>query len=85
MTLSLEEVLDGLPEERRRRINQRAAELIAEELHLRELHRLRNLLRSASLRSSGLARKASRALKSAPTSTSQRCGATLRRWAASYL
>jgi DNA-binding XRE family transcriptional regulator len=43
MTLSLEEILQGLPEERRRRVEQRTAELIAEELHLRELRRLRKL------------------------------------------
>ncbi|MDR3728046.1 MAG: XRE family transcriptional regulator [Terracidiphilus sp.] len=35
--------MQGLPEERRRRIEQRAAELIAEELNLRELRRLRKL------------------------------------------
>ena len=43
MTVSLEEILRSLPEERRRRIEQRTAELIAEELHLRELRRLRKL------------------------------------------
>jgi hypothetical protein len=43
MTVSLEKILEGLPEERRRRIEQRTAELIAEELHLRELRRLRKL------------------------------------------
>jgi hypothetical protein len=43
MTISLEEVMAGIPEERRRRIEQRAAELIAEELNLREMRRLRKL------------------------------------------
>src|ERR1700728_1100594 len=43
MTVSLEEILRNLPEERRRRIENRTAELIAEELHLRELRRLRKL------------------------------------------
>ena len=43
MTVSLEEVLQNMPEERRQRIEQRAAELIAEELNLRELRRLRKL------------------------------------------
>ncbi|MGD0942073.1 MAG: helix-turn-helix domain-containing protein [Terracidiphilus sp.] len=46
MTVSLEEILQAMPEERRRRIEQRAAELIAEELHLRELRRLRKLTQS---------------------------------------
>jgi transcriptional regulator with XRE-family HTH domain len=41
MTVSLEEILRGLPEERRRRIEERAAEMIAEELSLREVRRLR--------------------------------------------
>ena len=43
MTVTLEETLSEMPEDRRRRIEQRAAELIAEELNLRELRRLRKL------------------------------------------
>lgn len=43
MTISLEEMLAELPTDRRERIEQRAAELIAEELHLRELRHLRRL------------------------------------------
>lgn len=43
MTVTLEEMMQSLPEERRQRIEQRAAELIAEELNLRELRRLRKL------------------------------------------
>ena len=43
MTISLEAILQSLPEERRRRIEKRAAELIAEELNLRELRCLRRL------------------------------------------
>jgi DNA-binding XRE family transcriptional regulator len=43
MTVSLEGILAELPEERRRRIERRAAELIAEEINLRELRRLRKL------------------------------------------
>jgi hypothetical protein len=43
MTISLEEMLSELPAERRERIEQHAAQLIAEELHLREMRRLRKL------------------------------------------
>jgi DNA-binding XRE family transcriptional regulator len=43
MTVSLEKILQDLPEARRLRIEKRTAELIAEELHLRELRRLRKL------------------------------------------
>jgi Helix-turn-helix domain len=43
MTVSLEEVLQALPEERRQRIEQRAAGLIAEEMNLRDVRRLRKL------------------------------------------
>ena len=43
MSISIEAIMATLPEERRRRIEQRAAELIAEELNLRELRRLRKL------------------------------------------
>jgi transcriptional regulator with XRE-family HTH domain len=43
MTVSLEEILQSMPEERRRRIEERAAEMIAEELTLREMRRARKL------------------------------------------
>jgi Helix-turn-helix domain len=43
MTISVEEVMAKLPKERRERIEARAAELIAEELNLREMRRLRRL------------------------------------------
>src|ERR1700690_261379 len=43
MTVSLEQILNQIPEQPRRRIEQRGAELIAEELNLRELRRLRKL------------------------------------------
>jgi hypothetical protein len=43
MTVSLEEILEQLPEERRKKIEQMAAELIAEELNLREVRRVRKL------------------------------------------
>jgi transcriptional regulator with XRE-family HTH domain len=43
MTVSLEKILGELPEDRRRRIEERAAELIAEEMSLRELRLLRKL------------------------------------------
>ena len=43
MTVSLEQILAALPAERRTRIEQRAAELIAEEMTLREMRRLRKL------------------------------------------
>lgn len=47
MTISLEEVLQGLPEERRRGIEQHTAELIAEELSLRAMRRLRKLTQAS--------------------------------------
>jgi transcriptional regulator with XRE-family HTH domain len=43
MTISLEEMLAELPADRRERIEQRAAELIAEELNLRQIRHLRKL------------------------------------------
>jgi hypothetical protein len=43
MTVTVEEILNGMPEDRKRRIEQRAAELISEEINLRELRRLRKL------------------------------------------
>jgi hypothetical protein len=43
MTVSLKEILERLPEERRHQVEQMAAKLIAEELNLREVRRLRKL------------------------------------------
>jgi DNA-binding XRE family transcriptional regulator len=43
MTVSLEEMMADLPTDRRERIERRAAELITEELNLREMRRLRKL------------------------------------------
>jgi hypothetical protein len=43
MPVTLEEILNAMPAERRARIEQRATELIAEELNLRELRRRRKL------------------------------------------
>lgn len=43
MTISLKDMLDRLPAERRQRIEARAAELIAEEMTLRDLRRARDL------------------------------------------
>jgi transcriptional regulator with XRE-family HTH domain len=43
MTVTLEKVLESLPEERRRRVEERAAELIAGEMNLREVRKLRKL------------------------------------------
>lgn len=43
MTVTLEEILQSMPKDRRERIEGRAAELIAEELNLREMRRLRKL------------------------------------------
>ncbi len=43
MTVSLDQILRALPEDRRQGIEARTAELIAEELNLRELRRLRKL------------------------------------------
>jgi transcriptional regulator with XRE-family HTH domain len=43
MTVSLDDILRSMPGERRRQIEQMTAELIAEELNLRELRRLRKL------------------------------------------
>jgi transcriptional regulator with XRE-family HTH domain len=41
--VTLDEILNEMPEDRRRRIEERAAELIAEELTLREMRRARKL------------------------------------------
>ena len=43
MTVSLDEMMADLPPERRRRVEERAAELIAEEMTLRELRKAREL------------------------------------------
>ena len=47
MTVSLHDMMAELPPERRRRIEDRAAELIAEEMTLRELHKARALTQAS--------------------------------------
>jgi transcriptional regulator with XRE-family HTH domain len=43
MTVSLEEIMEALPEERRQRIEEISAQMIAEETNLRAMRRLRKL------------------------------------------
>jgi len=43
MTASLDDIRRAMPEERRMRIEQHASKMIAEELNLREVRRLRKL------------------------------------------
>ena len=54
MTVSLDEMIAELPAERRRRIEERAAELIAEEMTLRELRKARQLTQASVARELGI-------------------------------
>ena len=58
MALDVEDVIAGLDPERRRRIDDRAAELIAEEMTLRELRKARALTRASVARELGIGRDA---------------------------
>ncbi len=58
MTVSLDEMMAELPPERRRRIEQRAAELIAEEMTLRELRKARELTQASVARELGISQDA---------------------------
>ena len=58
MTVSLDEMMAELPPERRRRIEERAAELIAEEMTLRELRKARQLTQASVARELGISQDA---------------------------
>ena len=58
MALDVEDVVAGLDPERRRRIDDRAAELIAEEMTLRELRKSRTLTQASVARELGIGRDA---------------------------
>ena len=58
MALDVEDVIAGLGPERRRRIEERAAELIAEEMTLRELRKARQLTQASIARELGISQDA---------------------------
>ncbi|MDE0131839.1 MAG: XRE family transcriptional regulator [bacterium] len=58
MALDVEDVISGLDPERRRRIEERAAELIPEEMTLRELRRARRLTQASIGRELGTSQDA---------------------------
>ena len=58
MGLNVEDVIAGLDPERRRKIEERAAELIAEEMTLRELRRARELTQASVARELGISQDA---------------------------
>ena len=58
MALDIEDVIAGLDPERKRKIDERAAEFIAEELTLRELRKARKLTRARVARELGIGQDA---------------------------
>ena len=58
MGLNVEDVIAGLDPERRRKIEERAAELIAEEMTLRELRKARKLTQASVARELGIGQDA---------------------------
>ena len=58
MTVSLDEMMATLDPERRRKIEERAAELIAEEMTLRELRKARKLTQVSVARELGISQDA---------------------------
>ncbi len=54
MALDVEDVIAGLNPDRRRRIEERAADLIAEEMTLRELRKARELTQASVARELGI-------------------------------
>ncbi len=58
MTVSLDEMMAALDPERRRKIEERAAELIAEEMTLRELRKARKLTQVSVARELGISQDA---------------------------
>ncbi len=58
MTVNLDEMMAELPPERQQRIEKRAAELIAEEMTLRELRKARQLTQASVARELGISQDA---------------------------
>ena len=58
MTVSLDDMMAGLDPERRRQIEERAEELIAEEMTLRELRKARQLTQASVARELGISQDA---------------------------
>ena len=58
MGLNVEDVIAGLDPERRRKIEERAAELLAEEMTLRELRKARRLTQASLARELGIGQDA---------------------------
>lgn len=58
MTVSLDDMMAGLDPERRRQIEERAKELIAEEMTLRELRKARKLTQASVARELGISQDA---------------------------
>ena len=67
MGLNVEDVIAGLDPERRHKIKERAAELIAEEMTLRELRKARQLTRASVAREPGIRHQPGRRLAAAAT------------------
>ena len=83
MTVSLEEILQGLPEERLRRVEKKTAELIAEELRLRELRRLRKLTQARLSKKLKIGQEGVSRIEKRTDLYLRPCGVTSRRWVAS--
>ena len=80
MAVNVNDVIAGLDPARRRKVEERAAELIAEEMTLRELRKARQLTQVSVARQL-LARTASRGWSSAVICCSRRCAGQSRPWA----
>ena len=55
MAMNVDDVIEGLDTQRRRRVEERAAQLIAEEMTLRELRKARRLTQVSVARELGIA------------------------------
>ena len=84
MAVSLEDKLARLPAERRAKVDERAAELIAEELTLRDLRRALDRTQVHLARELGVKQETVSRLESAATCSCRRCAVTSKRWAESW-
>ena len=80
MAPNVNEVISGLDPARRRKVEARAAALIAEEMTLRELRKARQLTQVTVARELASARTASRAWSSAAICCCRRCAGRSRPW-----
>jgi hypothetical protein len=84
MPTNVDGIIRKLSAAQRKKVESRAAQLIAEEMTLRELRHARKLTQVRMAKTLGITQESFRGSKSAAICRSPRCGRPSRRWADGY-